>query len=194
MIIRKVAAAAALALLAGGASAAPFSYSCTDCPLAVPPAGTSGTTVSTMTVGGSGTITDLNLMVDITHTFTGDLEIYLEHGGTSVQVYDDDGGSSDDFDGTIFDDEAATPIADGTGPYAGSYIPFEALSAFDGMDLSGDWTLTIVDQLGGDLGTLHNWEIFGDADMNGGPSVPEPGILLLFGIGFAGMAYTRRRL
>ncbi len=34
------------------------------------------------------------------------------------------------------------------------------LSAFDGQDASGRWTLTIVDYSSGDTGTIFDWTLF----------------------------------
>ncbi len=190
----KVLAAGALLFAANTALAVPFSYDCTDCPQPIPigaPGATSGTTTSIITVADSATITDLNVLFDATHTFDGDLDIFLEHDGVEISLSQDNGFDGDNFEGTIFDDEAATSIVDGDAPFAGSFRPEEALSAFDGMDLAGDWVLTVIDDAGGDFGELITWGIFGDADF---PStgVPEPGILLLLGAGLAGLRFVRR--
>jgi len=53
---------------------------------------------------------------------------------------------------------AAAPTTAG-GTISGTFIPGNPLSAFDGEDASGDWTLTIADQAGGDTGTLFNWSL-----------------------------------
>ncbi|MBK6317012.1 MAG: hypothetical protein IPF53_22675 [Blastocatellia bacterium] len=39
-------------------------------------------------------------------------------------------------------------------PFAGSYIPEQALSAFDGIPAAGNWTLNIADDLGVDADAL----------------------------------------
>ncbi len=166
----KALSAAAILLIANGAMAVPFDYSCTDCPLLIPPSGTSGTTISTLSVADSGTINTLELFIDATHTFSGDLEIYLEHDGTSVLIQDNIGGSTD-FTPTTYDLNA---------------------SAFIGMDLSGDWILTIVDTIGGDSGELFSWSISGDATPP--PAVAEPGMLALYGLGLIGLGVARRRM
>ena len=183
--------AAAVMLFATTASADPFTYVSTDTPLAVPPAGTSGTTTSTLVVGPAGIITDLNVTVDITHTFTGDLDIFLKHvdTGTEVLLFDQHGGAGNDI-GATFDDEAATAISLGAPPYAGSFRPDNPLSAFDGESTAGTWTLRIVDNFGGDSGTLHSWSIHGDARAT---TVPEPACMALLVIGAAGVLVRRRR-
>src|SRR5690606_29320801 len=54
-------------------------------------------------------------------------------------------------------DEAALSISSGSAPFTGSFRPQGGLSAFDGKNVSGTWTLTITDQFSGDSGTLHSW-------------------------------------
>ena len=117
-------------------------------------------TLSVFNVPDAGIIADLDLQVDITHTWDADLTIEIERDGTPVVLSDRHGGNGDDYDGTIFDDEADTPIGDGTAPFSGRYIPDQALSTFDNTDMVGDWTLTVMDHYGGDDGTLNAWALY----------------------------------
>ncbi|WP_136073178.1 HYR domain-containing protein, partial [Candidatus Ulvibacter alkanivorans] len=65
----------------------------------------------TLTVSEDYNITDLNVDMDITHTWTGDITITLESpAGTIVTVFDDiDGCSANDIT-TLFDDESANAL------------------------------------------------------------------------------------
>ncbi len=116
---------------------------------------------STQVISGAvGEITDLNVRVNITHTWNGDLRAWLiGPDGTMVNLFSNVGGSSDNFTNTVFDDEAGTAINSGTGPFTGSFRPAQPLSAFDGKGLNGTWTLRIQDTAGGDVGTLQNWAL-----------------------------------
>jgi len=133
------------------------------------------TITSTLTISTPATsIDDLDVEVDITHAFTGDLTITISSpGGTTVTLVDGVGGGGDDFDGTVFDDEASTSITAGSAPFTGSYSPEEALSDFDGEDPNGVWTLSVTDSVLGGEGTLDAWSMeFGfassdDADADG---------------------------
>jgi trypsin len=135
--------------------------------------------VSTIAVGSSGTITDLDVGLRITHTWVGDLKVTLTHvsTGTTVILVDRPGttvlpppGSSvgdfgcpgHDVD-AIFDDEAAAPAEDmclGTAPtIRGLVRPHHPLSAFDGESPGGTWRLTVVDEATGDTGFLEDWSL-----------------------------------
>jgi subtilisin-like proprotein convertase family protein len=116
-------------------------------------------------VGGIGRITDLNVSLDITHTYDEDLTVRLvSPAGTSVLLFSGVGGGGDDFDGTTFDDAATETIGNGTAPFAGTFRPVEALSAFNGENAHGFWTLQVVDNSSADFGTLNEWglSILGD--------------------------------
>jgi len=91
-----------------------------------------------------------------------------------------------------FDDEAAAQV--GGQLAGGSYRPVEALSAFDGRDMFGTWTLFIRDAGAGDpleyfSSTL---EIIGGSEPEPVP-VSEPGMAGMLGIGLLGMCAVRRR-
>jgi hypothetical protein len=60
---------------------------------------------------------------------------------------------------TVFDDEAASPISSGTAPFTGSFKPEVPLSALDGINAAGTWTLKVVDQANVDVGTIDNWTL-----------------------------------
>ncbi len=83
------------------------------------------------------------------HPSVGDLEIILEHSGTSAILANQPTNSGADFIGTIFFDGASRPVSSGNAPYTGFFKPVEALSVFDGMDPNGDWTLRIIDHAAG---------------------------------------------
>ena len=135
------------------------SYTSADTPLAIPDNNSTGAT-STINVVETNLVQDVNVVVDITHTYDGDIALYLVGpNGTQVTLSNRHGGSGDNYTGTVFDDAAATPIASGTAPFAGSFKPDAPLSALNGIPAAGAWRLKVVDSAGSDVGTIVNWTL-----------------------------------
>lgn len=115
---------------------------------------------STLSGFSSGTITDVNVTLNITHTYDADLNISLTSpGGTTVLLSDDNGGGGNDYTNTIFDDVSGTTITAGSAPFTGTFSPEGNLSDFLGENPNGNWTLSIYDDAGGDQGTLNSFSI-----------------------------------
>ena len=106
-------------------------------------------------------ITDLNLTLDITHSYNSHLTAWLiAPDGTSIPLFVAIGGFGDNFDNATFDDEAATSARDvASGTITGTLRPFYSLSEFDGIDPNGRWQLKLYDRYGGDTGTLNGWSL-----------------------------------
>ena len=128
-------------------------------------------TQSEITVPSSaGKVRDLDVAINLFHSFDGDLDVTLTHvtTGTAVVLFQDVGSSNEGFLIRL-NDEAGTDMTAGTnakvdGPISGTFNPGGAalLSIFDGEDASGVWRLTIFDDSGGDTGTLFAWSLFAD--------------------------------
>ncbi len=86
-----------------------------------------------------GTVNSLSVRVNITHSYSGDLEISLTApSGKSSVLHARAGGSKDDIE-LVFDGDV---VADFTGEKA-----------------KGKWTLTVKDFAPRDEGTLNNWSL-----------------------------------
>ena len=115
-----------------------------------------GTFENEFPISGLGTVTDVNIALDITHTWVGDLDITIESpSGTTVDVLFSQCGNTDDIN-VLFDDESANgfmcPI-----PTDGSDMqPQNALSDFDGDVAEGTWLVTVADPVFGDGGNINN--------------------------------------
>jgi subtilisin-like proprotein convertase family protein len=132
-------------------------YPSTDTPI---PISDNTTHNSTITVTDDSPVFGVRVEINITHTYTGDLDITLINPvGTRVLLVADRGGSGSNFTGTVFDDEATTPIANGAAPFTGSFLPEEPLVGAAGAGSLGDWTLEVVDDAGGDTGSLDSWTL-----------------------------------
>jgi subtilisin-like proprotein convertase family protein len=126
------------------------------------------------TLGINGTLSDVNVTVNITHTNDPDLIAYLiSPSGTRVRLFSNVGTAAggffffnaQNFTGTTFDDSAAVPIesAFSTPPYTGSYLPEKELSVLNGEDPNGFWSLEITDLktslINDGIGTLDSWSV-----------------------------------
>jgi subtilisin-like proprotein convertase family protein len=116
-----------------------------------------------LSVSGAGDfVCDVNMTTEITHTFPADLDISLTSpAGTVAFITTDNGGGTDDiFNGTLWDDSAtqsANDYAHANGVTSSPLVPEASMAAFIGEDPNGSWTLDIVDDAGGDAGTLVSW-------------------------------------
>lgn len=140
-----------------------------------------GLASSPITVSGlGGVITDVNVRVQsVTHTFPDDLDLLLRSPSGSYVMLMSDACGGDDVAGYNwnFDDEAANPMTDstqdgcdpvnvrptnygtddtsGSGPLADpATIVESSLSAFDGENANGTWTLYAYDDTGNDDGII----------------------------------------
>jgi hypothetical protein len=115
---------------------------------------------SVLTVSGGGTIADVNVLdLNGVHRAFGELDFSLQSpAGTLVQIMAPSCGTESSFNLNL-DDEAAPgpwpcPPADG-----GTYQPSNPLSAFDGQNSAGTWTLMIQDNANGNGGRLDGWSL-----------------------------------
>jgi len=134
-------------------------YVSPNVPVAIPT--TVATVTSTLNIAGcGGTISDLNVLgLNITHTWIDDVVIDLTSpGGTTVRLINRPCGSEDNIL-INFDDEAASPNYPCPPVDNGTYKPSAPLSAFDGENLAGIWTLTVADVVNQDGGSLNGWSL-----------------------------------
>ena len=141
------------------------------------------TVTSTLEVGQNVVLTDVNVHVEIDHTYVGDLVVSLRSpSGTSVTLLNRPSCGDNDMDVT-FDDSSSVQLADhcaGTTPwYSGTAHPAQNLAAFNGQSSAGTWTLTVQDLAGGDSGILVDWgletapALSGQCEACGGGSAGE---------------------
>lgn len=153
---------------------APYKVPLATVPLPIPDE--SSVTSKIAISGFQGSILALAVNLRITHTLDNDLVISLQSPtGTAVKLVQNAGGSGADFGTgeyvsdsdpsqntvqyTVLDDLASVRLVDGFAPFVGSFRPKESLSAFEGLDPNGDWTLTISDTHAFDFGTLDHWSL-----------------------------------
>ncbi|MEZ4936742.1 MAG: M12 family metallo-peptidase [Crocinitomicaceae bacterium] len=133
-------------------------YASTDVPKTISASGTPTVTSTLVISGATGTIQDLDV-VDLIgqHTWISDITITLTSpSNTTVTLFDGVCNNENDWDLNF--DDGATPGALPCPPVGGgTYQPVDALSAFNGEDPNGTWTLTVSDGANQDGGSLDSW-------------------------------------
>ncbi|MCH8343190.1 MAG: hypothetical protein IH983_04305 [Planctomycetes bacterium] len=130
----------------------------------------------TITVPDSVTITDVDVGLQVIHTWVGDLCVTLVHQptGTTVDLIQrmgtpgvcHSGGpfgcAADNFNIVLDDAGAGGPIESQCVFNLSSppgYHPNNPLAAFNALDSAGDWTLTVSDNAAALLGTFESWSL-----------------------------------
>lgn len=130
------------------------SFTATDTPIAISASGTN-TYTSTINVAPNLAITDVNVTINITHTWDEDLDIRLTSpAGTVIELSTDNGGQGDNYTNTVFDQQATTLVTAGTAPFTGSFVPEGNLSNLNGQLSGGNWILTVADDANLDGGSI----------------------------------------
>jgi uncharacterized repeat protein (TIGR01451 family) len=119
--------------------------------------------VRSFTVAANAQVTDVNIGVQFTHTYRGDVRATLiSPSGTVVNLITNIGTSTDNLN-VLFDDSAAASITTHTAnndstattpPYQRTFRPQGTLATFNGEGSAGTWQLTICDSLNGDSGAF----------------------------------------
>lgn len=125
--------------------------------------------VTSFVVGTSFTISDVNIGVRLSHTYRGDLRLFLvSPGGTNVTLMQNVGANPDNLN-VLFDESAAdsstthTTLNDSATsgpPYERTFRAQTSLSAFNGQSSNGTWQLRICDSLNGDVGTFARADLY----------------------------------
>ncbi|HLL55466.1 MAG TPA: choice-of-anchor D domain-containing protein, partial [Myxococcaceae bacterium] len=131
-------------------------------PTPIPDVSTVSTTINVS--GLPSQAWDVDVQTFITHTWNADLYITVTSPqGTTVVLSGNNGGSADNvFNGTLWDDSASQPVTHNTfisGSVKGTLIPQGKMGAFIGENPNGTWRLTVSDQAGADVGTIHSWGV-----------------------------------
>jgi uncharacterized repeat protein (TIGR01451 family) len=117
------------------------------------------------------TVSDVNIGVLMSHTYRGDLLMYLQApSGLRVQLFTGTGTSSTNFNVLLDDGAASAVIAHAANdiatattaapPYQRALRPANALSAFNGLNANGVWTLEICDRYAADSGIFYQSDLF----------------------------------
>lgn len=114
-----------------------------------------GMITSSVTVEDNVVVADVQVALDIEHTWDEDLEVSLRSpNGQEVLLFANVGGGADNFgqcveggSSLILRDSATISIGEGSPPFLGPHKPQGQLAAFSGENARGVWTLIIKDSL-----------------------------------------------
>ncbi len=96
----------------------------------------------TLQAAGIGRLAALELQIDISHSYIGDLRVSLvSPAGTEVMLHDRSGGATHDL----------------VASYSRASVP--ALDSLAGQPISGAWTLRVADLAGQNVGRLNRWSL-----------------------------------
>lgn len=129
-------------------------------PLTITASGTP-TITSTLNIPSGGTISDVNITMNVTHTYINDLTATLiSPNGTEVQLYARPCTDTAIKNINATFDDAGIAVVCGTNPgISGTVQPKSALSVFNGLNSTGTWTLKIGDAFNQDGGVLNSWNL-----------------------------------
>jgi subtilisin-like proprotein convertase family protein len=172
------------------------------------PAQTQGITQSPCEVTGIGTlggcVSITNVTIDLTHTWVGDIAIFLvAPTGQVLELSSGNGGAGDNFSGTVFSDNAPQFITAGAPPYSGNFRPegrdndlaqpysnalplgtYTFANTFNGVNADGTWLLYVNDYVTLDVGEINSWSI--TFSSGGTPPVANAGPDITICSGFLG--------
>ena len=111
-------------------------------------------------VTGGFTIGDLNVALNISHTYIQDFKVKLTGpasiGSPVIILLDQPCGDNDNVNCTMDDSGIAVACSTAVPALTGSVIPSETLTALNGLIADGTWTLTVDDPYNGDGGTINS--------------------------------------
>ena len=139
--------------------------------VSIPDDNTTGA-ISEINVTGLNPVSEpVSVQINITHPYDGDLKIVLEFYDASWVLSNQNGGSGDDYQGTVFSNSATTSITSGAAPFNGTFLPEQMLPTFYNNNYNGEanlnpngvWRLHVYDLASGDVGQIDSWSITFDA-------------------------------
>ena len=133
---------------------------------------------ASVALAGVSAIRDVNLSLDgslcttsvgattvgIDHSYVADLELSLRApNGVVVPLITAVGGSGNNFCQTLLDDQSSggsiQDVDFTMAPFTGTFTPASALSAFNGGNGNGNWTLQMQDDAAADTGNLRSFTL-----------------------------------
>ncbi len=123
---------------------------------------TVATVTSTLNIPSGVSMSDVNVTVNITHTWINDLSLTLTSPtGTVVTLVANPCSpivGVNDIAAT-FDDAGTAFVCSNSPGISGIVLPAQVLTAFNGQNSTGTWTLSVIDAFAQDGGSLNSWSL-----------------------------------
>ena len=124
--------------------------------------GTTANSVATIPIEVTGglTIGDINVNLNLTHTYIQDMKYFLEGpssiGSPLIMLFDEPCGDNDDINCTL-DDAGINFTCGATAPsIIGNVKPIDYLANLNNLPADGIWTLRVIDAYNGDGGIINS--------------------------------------
>jgi subtilisin-like proprotein convertase family protein len=139
-----------------------FSYGARGLPLTIP--ATPAFFNQEVFASAPGTVVGTAVRLDVTHGYVSDLSLYLvAPSGEEVLLVSGNGGSGNDYLGTILADSATRGVIGTTGnntaPFSSTYRPESPFSILTGKPAQGLFIADIYDTFTGDGGTVNDFTV-----------------------------------
>lgn len=117
-----------------------------------------------VTVSGGFVIGDINVTLNLTHTWVQDMTIYLDGpasiGSPRITLFEEPCGGEDDIDAIL--DDSGLDLECGINPapaISGIIKPLQLLSNLNNLPADGIWKLQVVDNYNGDGGSINSFSL-----------------------------------
>jgi subtilisin-like proprotein convertase family protein len=115
-----------------------------------------------LTITGGFSIGDMNVNMNLTHTYVQDMTITLEGpasiGSPIITLFQEPCGDNDNINCTM-DDDGSPPTCSGNPALSGIIAPVDSLSSLNTLLADGEWILRVDDPYNGDGGTINAFSI-----------------------------------
>jgi len=116
-----------------------------------------------ITVTGGLTVGQITASVNISHTYLGDIVVYLqgpeEIGSPMIKLFDQPCGESEDIDVSLSDMGSVLTCANFIPAISGTVAPNQPLSNFNNLPADGIWNLYVFDGYNGDGGSINSFSL-----------------------------------
>ncbi len=116
-----------------------------------------------------------SVTVNITHTYDGDLDLWIiSPSGDSVRLSNNQGGAGDNFTNTVFTMSATILLSQSGAPFTGNHLPDNSINQLNnGSDPNGTWYFSACDEVPSDIGIISSVSLNFCANP---PSDPPPSL------------------